>query len=78
MSDYTEAVESTEQIENHIYYHCKRCFVCGEKIMPRDKALTLDGEHYFHDSHPDETTGEELALEDGADPDVMDQWLDMN
>lgn len=78
MSDYTESSESAERMDDHIYYHCERCCQCGEKILPRDVALTLDDKHYFHEYHLGETTGKDLAIENGADPDVMDRWLEIN
>lgn len=78
MSRYEDAVASAEEIENHIYYHLETCCKCGKKILPRETALTIDEQHYFHESHLGETTGKDLAIGNGADPEIMDDAMDMD
>lgn len=78
LDDCAEAQESQEATDNEVYSYCETCFYCSKKILPRDTALTFNGGRtWFCESHLEERSGEELAIDNGCDPDVMHRYLEV-
>lgn len=76
--EYARAQEDAEEIKDEVERHCETCYICGDKILPRHTAVTLDEIHFAHDWHVLEASGRDLAIDEGADPDLVDRYMDMD
>lgn len=77
LKECSDAQEQMEADEEEVESYCCECFICHHKILPRETAVTYDGgDTWFHDSHLEEASGEELAIDNGCDYDTMSRYME--
>lgn len=76
--DYARGQEEAEVIKDEVESYCCKCAFCHQLILPHDTAVTFNnGDTWYHDWHLGERDGDDLAVENGADPETVAQYKEI-
>lgn len=74
---YARSQEEAEVIKESVESCCCKCALCKQLILPGETAVTFDSIKYYHDWHLGERSGDDLAVDNGADPDTVADYKDI-